>query len=106
MDEIERQSEDRAWTTAKTLAEAGSREFFAGQRRIVVRYEAHLGSSEARALAAALIGSCEGKLHVRVTGDDRAELATGVTTGTQDTNRDSMHEECILLQSPDVNRCL
>lgn len=37
-------------------------------------------------------------------GDDRAELATRIPACAKHANRDSMHDECILLHSANVNR--
>ena len=44
------------------------------------------------------------QMQPRVPSDESAELATRVTARAQYSNRDSMHDECILLQHPDVNR--
>jgi hypothetical protein len=76
----------------------------ASERRVVVRDEAHFSPAETCALAAALIRSREHELETRVASDDATQLAPGVSTRTEYSNRNSMHDECILLHSPDVNR--
>ena len=78
--------------------ELGTRE-----RRIVVPDEAHVLAPKARLFAAALVRGRECKSHPRVARDQRTQLAPGVAAGTEDSNRDSMHDECILLRVDDVN---
>ena len=69
-----------------------------------MRDEAHVGAAEPRLLAAPLVRGREREPHPRVARDERAQLASGVATGAKDSNRDSMHDECILLHQGDVNR--
>ena len=71
---------------------------------VVVREEVHVHTAETRLFATALVRGRERKLQPRVPSDESAELATRVTARAQYSNRDSMHDECILLQHPDVNR--
>ena len=73
------------------------------QRRVIVRDKADVGAAEPRQLAASLVRGCEREPHPRVSRNERAQLASGVAAPTEDSNRDSMHDECILLHQRDVN---
>ena len=69
-----------------------------------MRDELYVHAAEARALAASFVGGRERELEPRVSGDEGAQLTAGVPTCAKDSNRDSMHDECILLHQADVNR--
>ena len=75
------------------------------ERRVVVRHEAHIDAAEPGALAAARVRRSEREIERRVTRDDGAELPPCVSARSEDSNRNSMHKECILLQRGEVNRC-
>jgi transcriptional regulator of arginine metabolism len=103
---------DRSRSSIAHAGDPGSRrpvrkgreyELGARERCVIVRDEAHVRAAEARQLATPLVRGREREPHPRVARDERAELASGVAAGTQDANRDSMHNECILLHSMDVN---
>jgi len=66
--------------------------------------ESHVRAPKARALTALLVGRSERELEPRVAGYEGAELATGIPARAEDSNRDSMHAECILLHTVSVNR--
>jgi hypothetical protein len=79
--------------------ELGAREW-----RVIVRDETHVGAAQPRLLAAPLVRGRESELQSGVPRYERAELAACVAACAEYSNRDSMHDECILLQHPDVNR--
>jgi hypothetical protein len=79
-------------------------EFRAREGRVIVRDEAHVYAAEARLLAAPFVRGRKREPHARVARNERAQLASGVAAGTEDSDRDSMHAECILLHRRDVNR--
>ena len=62
------------------------------ERGIIVSDEANLGASQARAFPPLFVCGRKDELHVGVPRNDCAEFATGVAAGTQDTDRNSMHE--------------
>ena len=66
--------------------------------------ESHVRTPKARALTALLVGRGERELERGVAGYEGAELATGIPARAEDSNRDSMHAECILLHTVSVNR--
>jgi hypothetical protein len=72
---------------------------------VVVRHEAHIDATQPGTLATALVRRSEREFERRVTRNDRAELAPGVSARSEYSNRNSMHKECILLQRGEVNRC-
>ena len=69
-----------------------------------MRDELHVGAAETRALTATLVRGGEGELEARMSRNQRTQLAARIPARAEDSNRDSMHTECILLQSVDVNR--
>ena len=69
-----------------------------------MRDESHIRPTKARALTALLVGRGERELEPGVAGDEGAELATGIPARAEDSNRDSMHTECIFLHVVYVNR--
>jgi hypothetical protein len=74
------------------------------ERRVVVSDEPHVPAPEACLFTATFVGRCERELEPRVPSDESAEFATRVAARAEYSNRDSMHDECILLQHADVNR--
>src|SRR5262245_54498801 len=66
--------------------------------------EPNVRTAKARTFSATLVRRCKGKLETGVPRNERAQLATRVSARAEDANRDSMHAECILLHSADVNR--
>jgi len=69
-----------------------------------MRDEAYFRASQARALAATFVCRRKRELHGWMARDEGAQLAAGVPACAKDSNRDSMHDECILLHQPEVNR--
>ena len=69
-----------------------------------MRDEPHVHATKARALTALLVGRGERELERGVAGYEGAELATGIPARAEDSYRDSMHPECILLHIVSVNR--
>lgn len=65
--------------------------------------ESDVRASEARALAAPLVCGREREIESRMTSDEGAQLAASIAARAEDSNRDSMHAECILLHPLDVN---
>ena len=63
----------------------------------------HLSGSDARALSALLVGRRKRELQVRVSRDQAAQLPSRVAAGTQYSDRNFMHNECITLHSLRVN---
>ena len=69
-----------------------------------MRDKANLGAAQPRSFASTFVRRRERQIEPRMPRDESAELTAGVATGAEDTNRDSMHTECILLHTADVNR--
>ena len=81
----------------------GENNFRGVQRGIFSGDVSDFGRTDPRALTALLIGRREGQLQARVSCDQTAQLPARVPTGTEHSDRNFMHKECITLHSVPVN---
>lgn len=89
--------------TRRSVRKRAEDQLGALQRCVVGGDERQLASANSHAFATPFVRRGEMQVEKRVTGNEIAEFPAGISARAEDSNRNSMHLECILLHEEDVN---